>query len=937
LSGVLVAVDAAASGYTLTGPTHGVLGQDSANFVVTPNGTFGSSGSPAIVRIDFKGAGPVDPVVLTWFGSSVARTFTVNIDSIGQIEVSSVNNSGLTDPDPITHEVKASGYTISGPRAVIQGNTVTYTITPIIPLTGNITLTPNGGGLSPNVATFTNSTTPQYMAFVPSSSAAITLIPSNTCGTVDPPLWTLNIGTLTTINSGFLTTNAGTYGGPPYYLASANTYYQLATDVSVPGTALILAATNQTLDLNGHAVTFSETARAFADTWESETIGNAPSGWNVGSTGAKIAANTSYLWNGGTSFAVNCVEIDGLSVAIPVSIKYSNITIPTAGRQYAACVSCGVPGANSASVPAPQVTLTVLKHSDQSTLATGNTGGGYRSDGSTATWQDSGAAAVDLVITVNRNISGATSGIQLARVRVVPYADYGIVASKDAALAGKPDWPSGVQTGYTSMLTPAIIDTVGTGSISMSNNGTTTFGDGAFCCAIMCHDARNALAISDQNLTVGGMEGCGIDANGNNGSFQIGPRAIDNCSITYGNERDVNQRVSGSPALICLNSLDVAGATSITGCTLVNTPFQGIKVSKHNATYGAMISGNTITQKVVQTNGYAISLQAYNTCQGNTIGGDGRGILCDSLTTVVMQNITVDANTVSLTESGDREVGITSDVKCLRARTDSGGDYAGFNHFRVTNNTFTSQGTATSQKLVQAILGTFLDNPGYASTDLIFSNNTVKAYVTTTSVSWSVVCEDLGNFTATVLPNVYNDSITSNATASSIGTGPGGYDVLNVTLNGCDLIKSTDGDTTRTFIPLGIGYGTHSYTGHKALGCHVNVGSGLRAITTSDVTFYGTGSQDLTIGWRLTIVVYRAGAPVSGATVNVSDSGANIQSTGTTDSYGSVVLPCYTVKKAYGSSDTTYTPLSVSATDGTHSGSTSVAPTDDTILSLAIA
>ena len=64
-----------------------------------------------------------------------------------------------------------------------------------------------------------------------------------------------------TIDSTWLSNHAsaGT-GGTMYVLDQANTTYTLATDVTTSGTAFAVGAANVTLNLNGHTLTYDNTA-----------------------------------------------------------------------------------------------------------------------------------------------------------------------------------------------------------------------------------------------------------------------------------------------------------------------------------------------------------------------------------------------------------------------------------------------------------------------------------------------------------------------------------------------------------------------------------------------------------------------------------------------------------------------------------------------------
>jgi len=87
-------------------------------------------------------------------------------------------------------------------------------------------------------------------------------------------------------------------GAGPYVLDQAGATYVLETDLRTAGTALVVGAAGITLDLNGHTVTYGDSAPLNVPNggFESGTGRNVP-GWNLsGAPAATVAPDTSLLF-----------------------------------------------------------------------------------------------------------------------------------------------------------------------------------------------------------------------------------------------------------------------------------------------------------------------------------------------------------------------------------------------------------------------------------------------------------------------------------------------------------------------------------------------------------------------------------------------------------------------------------------------------------------
>ncbi len=95
---------AAATAYTLTGPTSGTVNAASTNFTVTPNGTTSGTVTPVST-----GAGTFTPSALTWTGDSSAKTFTYTPSTT----TGSPHSISITSSPVLAYSGSPIAYTVS--------------------------------------------------------------------------------------------------------------------------------------------------------------------------------------------------------------------------------------------------------------------------------------------------------------------------------------------------------------------------------------------------------------------------------------------------------------------------------------------------------------------------------------------------------------------------------------------------------------------------------------------------------------------------------------------------------------------------------------------------------------------------------------------------------------------------------------------------------
>src|SRR5262249_41857371 len=197
----------------------------------------------------------------------------------------------------------------------------------------------------------------------------------------------------------------------PYLLTQANTTYVLATDVDVPGTAFVDGAANVVFDLNGHTVTYGDSAPITVTNGGFE---QGTTGWDLGgSPTATVVAAPIGMWGS------HALQISNFTTT--QTIVSSPITIPKAGYEYAATIT---PKGSWGTTVTLQVVDTVTG-AVLGSASSPSVGDGF---GAVATFTPTTTDPVKLVVTITPP-SGSTATVTLDGAALFPYEDYGIVAS----------------------------------------------------------------------------------------------------------------------------------------------------------------------------------------------------------------------------------------------------------------------------------------------------------------------------------------------------------------------------------------------------------------------------------------------------------------------------------------------------------------------------
>jgi len=144
----------------------------------------------------------------------------------------------------------ATTYAVTANPSPGYANTpVQVTVTPNGVATGGITVTPSGAGLSSGAAqtaTFSNSSTPVVLTFVPTVTGTLTLTGTNTAGLTDASPVTDTIGTLSTVYVAAFGKTQGTTGSATSAPINTNGCNLLVVTVSAAGATTLTDSAGNT-------------------------------------------------------------------------------------------------------------------------------------------------------------------------------------------------------------------------------------------------------------------------------------------------------------------------------------------------------------------------------------------------------------------------------------------------------------------------------------------------------------------------------------------------------------------------------------------------------------------------------------------------------------------------------------------------------------------
>ena len=134
----------AASGFTLTGPAGGFVGNASRNFTFTPTG---GNYTGTITPTDSSSNGTFSPTTLTYNNSPASQTFTYTPSTSGSRLINATGSPTITQPSSLTYTAK----TASTYNSAITGTSGLVSYYPMDETTGTIAIDHKG----PNDGTYT--------------------------------------------------------------------------------------------------------------------------------------------------------------------------------------------------------------------------------------------------------------------------------------------------------------------------------------------------------------------------------------------------------------------------------------------------------------------------------------------------------------------------------------------------------------------------------------------------------------------------------------------------------------------------------------------------------------------------------------------------------------------------------------------------------------
>ena len=430
-----------------------------------------------------------------------------------------------------------------------------------------------------------------------------------------------------------------------------------------------------------------------------------------------------------------------------------------------------------------------------------------------------------------------------------------------------------------------------------------------------CFRHRSLNTSSTGTLTIGGSAGHGVVAE-------------------YTNRSNVLRRFNTHAAIYCSGE---ASTSHIDYNIIKDCPQQPAVTTPFSNTLQALtctMSNNGIYPRCCVENGYALpplisgSQFLNNTVDGRASGRGGRGMYVAAGTNQTVQNIVATGNNIHLYERGNRESGLASPIRSLRVRNQENGastSNALLQNNTVTGNVFMAYTEAGAQTVAMGARISLIRNAA-STTDApgnVFSDNYFGS-VTSDGTLTAVGLEIDAHYTDITVPAVMERNVceSNHISLRILGTdtgNSGGAVVGNLDLVDFTLSKSSSGAVmTHQALAMGPGQSGNRVTDLRLISPAFS--GGATPITTSGtITWLGTGTKDVDLGWyETTTCVDGVAAPISGATVTLTNTNSVEDDSGTTNGSGVVVLTAITKRFAQTTSDpasittTTYSPHTIS-------------------------
>jgi hypothetical protein len=695
------------------------------------------------------------------------------------------------------------------------------------------------------------------------------------------------------------------HGPAPYLLDQASTSYTLATNVDVPGTAFVVAASNVTLDLGGHSVTYGDSAPLAVPNggFEQGTSPTDVPGWDLSGapTAQRLPARLG-MWGN--------YMLDIGNFTTTQTLVSSSVAIPVAGRQYAATIT---PRSNNVY----NVELDVVDAVTGQTLATGISQDADRGFSAVTQFTPTTTDPVELKIIITPD-PGSTASVDLDYAAVFASCDYGIVATET--------WPGNLPSQLQSL--PSDYQN---GANFTLENGSVLQGQG---------HSYGGHPLYFRNLPGLTITGVTTSANGMDAMDLYGESAgaVNIQNSTFKASMDNISDRQWEFAAVYLDN--PKGSVNVSNDTITGYPDIGIFAYNNVPGSTVTISGNTIKDNSRVADAYGIlvnALQNFTISNNMIIPVQGLGIMMDSWNTGISQNGAIYGNYVNTIAGGNLEYPDSTTVIGLRLRDNSNaGNPAAFLNIHIYNNTVIAQANG---KGAWAAVGMRITEQNYNgignNSNLLIDHNTFMAVTySADSRAFGVTLDGIDPGTGL---SISKDTFSSNDTSLALGDLDSWQQTEAGILLAHDVFTNPARGLTLPYVAVDAGYGDNTDQGIQIIDAIYRSGNNW-------LWEYET-TKDVETGWLLNVTVKNsAGAVLAGATMQILDGSGQLVCSGTTDANGRLTgMPIVVTEYQQLTSDPTqittesFGPFQMAGTLGTLTGSKSFTVTGDRSLTLVLA
>ena len=537
------------------------------------------------------------------------------------------------------------------------------------------------------------------------------------------------------------------------------------------------------------------------------------------------------------------------------------------------------------------MTISVIDNVTQAVLATGNDANVERGILAPVTFFATTTDAVRIKVEVTP-YNGETETVALDHAFLSRSYDYGAIisyASPGDFGPGYDNLSQAAKDAYTNIWAAAPPNTMTIQNGSLVQGQTSGYGD----VAVYSHYTYGPVTVDNVGIALYGVDCDGIIADYMQGGLTATNNTF-NLNLTA-----ISNRMDGHMA-IEVNTVD--GDVLIQNNHISGTGQQGISVVFVTG-HQVSIFNNDIRMEEVCTNSYAIAVTAIDnfTIANNTIvTTNGRGIDIDGGSSTPTSNGDIYGNYVDVQEQRNREDNSYQRARALRIRNDVDAEGPHLN-IHVHDNTFIARASDAVGDAAYAVWISYMNNNGAMdNAGILFENNLCKAIAEDTgNVAKAFVLDGMG---ANINPIIRGNTFESNNISLQLGdyNNEDNYDTLFISNT---IKKSTEGAT----LPYqGIVAGYYTQQDHNIQLIDMVYEGGA----TGQITWSGSGTKDVSIGWLLGVQVKNmGGTALAGATVQVLDKDGVQIFSGTTDANGYITSQSGTVStQAQGSLTLTAQP-----------------------------